>query len=151
MAVGAVGLYIYGLKIQNTALIESNKTLSDNNSKMSLVNATQQITIDELEKQQKNTDRIAIKRSNIQQSIASSTSQSKTELKVKLRDSEYETDVIWADELVPDVVVGLLNDDTGSGSANTSGENYAARTVDTGLRHSEVFRPDKPRPDPLHF
>lgn len=151
MAVGAVGLYIYGLKIQNAALIESNKTLSDNNSKMSLVNETQQITIAELEKQQKNTDRIAIKRSNIQQSIASSTSQSKTELKVKLRDSEYETDVIWADELVPDVVVRLLSDDTRSSRANESGENYTARTVNTGLRDSEVFGPDKSTPSKLYF
>lgn len=145
MALSAISIYIFALKAQNTALISNNKVLTANNTQMKSVNDTQVIVINEMERERAAFERITLSREVVHQEIASSTIEVKQVLNTKLQESKNETDIVWADEPLPDIVISMLNSSRGGG-ANEVNTSDTTSDINTRLYHTYFFWEEEPRP-----
>ena len=144
IAVLVVG-YIYVIQEQNSAYAETVERQTLNITKLKSVNEAESAANRELRDQIREHERIALERIRKAETIRSSTVDIKQQLDTTIKESNDEQDIAWADELVPDVVVSVLIDSTGSSYSDTTYKNYTASSTIPANRNANIQRANEPR------
>ena len=150
MLIGVIA-YIMMLQSDNKAnanIIQSQDAVI---AKLKTSNEAEVKTTNELRRQLKYHESLAITRQKTQESIDVATVNHKQELNILLKESDNEQDIVWAAESIPDDVISMLIETTGSGYSNTNYKNYPTSEFNGKHQNSDVFRNNQSGSNQLYF
>lgn len=132
------------LKTANASLSLDNKALSAKALVLKSTNTVNVTTIDDLKYQLLQHEQIVYERSLIVTDIAANSVEVKQLLIETIKESNDETVIAWADDIIPIDIVRLLNS-TRDSSADQSGKDNPTEVVNPGLSSTNIYRLNKSR------
>jgi hypothetical protein len=150
MALLVMGAYVYALKSNMDTLQSKNATLLTNNGKIQSANDLNNIVVIELKRELEQQNNIVNLQSTKIADIQHKKENYKRQLKTALEEGD-EKSKLWADDVVPDAVVRMLNNSDQNSSANKVSKSIPALNTYAKLPSSRIFGENQPRPNELYF
>jgi hypothetical protein len=150
MALLVMGAYVYALKSNMETLQSKNATLLTNNGKIQSANDLNNLVVIELERELEQQNNIVNLQSTKIADIQHKKENYKRQLKTALEEGD-EKSKLWADDVVPDGVVRMLNTSDQDSSTNKVSKSIPTLNTYAKLPSSRIFGENQPRPNELYF